>query len=305
MSRWDPSSKLVTDVDSVFTRGGKTPPSSRQSRRDDASVSLSRKSAPVRLDYRWDMRKHQVIAFDPDVTRWDPKTNTIITHKRSDRGRGENGSLSSDASTIASVQTMPILRTESKLDSESGSSPKSVAFRDDVSLESIAEGSISRPHSADSIGGALTSIPERYASFSRPQSADAAGRRKKLKELQVRNMLSRLSSSRLSVSDGAEQESESGEDAATVETERVRRMREELDRKDKLLDEQQRMIQELTDQVETLSRKDSGDIPNEIKDREDSPVSQMGSVLSAFPFRAFPFFSTQEETTKKATVVVK
>ncbi len=117
----------------------------------------------------------------------------------------------------------------------------------------------------------------------RPKSADTAARRKKMKELEVKTMLIRLHSNSIKAIDGNRPDTPSPANSQDTDINKI------LEKKNKLLEEQQTLIRNLNKELQALSPKAKTNIPGEIfasEDRPNSPMSNLGSIFSAsmFPF---------------------
>mmetsp|Transcript_1007 Transcript_1007/g.1388 ORF Transcript_1007/g.1388 Transcript_1007/m.1388 type:complete len:360 (+) Transcript_1007:56-1135(+) len=303
MSRWDPKTKMITDEGRTVTQWDRkthqivqiqkklprpgTPGTRFSSRSSDNRSVTSTTSEPI-LAYRWSLKDSKVIVSNPSIARWDYVTNKPVRMKlRSRGGDGGGGSLSTSSKSKSKTKSEKISSSVS-LPSKSIQIESSNLF-DGISSSTSTIGSKSSPttvlfdiqedkdYTNLPLSSSLSSI--RPSSAHRPYSADLASRKKRLRELKVQNMLNRLTQSDSSSIEFNEatklhskKQTESSEfmsldlhNKVSHITKLNDKLNEKISRKDSLIEEQQRMIEDLATQVETLSRSDNNNVPKEVK----------------------------------------
>jgi hypothetical protein len=221
-------------------------PKSRQVSRAEDDFSIH--SSATRQSSKWDHRLKKTVPVEFQGTRWDRRTKTPVRMNRYNKISSSVGT--STLSSNGSAQLSGYSTT---------GSPKStvVAFED-------------LPSSLES--------PKTGPKVTRPKSADTAAQRKKMKELELRTLLIRMNSSSSKQLHGSD-----GEKSATVNAE-LTEMNALLNKKNLVLEEQQRMIRDLMEEIQSEKSKSDGNLPTEIvasEERPQSPVSHIGSIFSS------------------------
>ena len=128
----------------------------------------------------------------------------------------------------------------------------------------------------------------------RPKSADTAARKKKMKELEVKTMLIRMSSR----NSGRKLDFSEGEKSPPTNA-KLADMNAILEKKNKLLEEQQLMIRDLTKEIQSISPKADTKVPDESIAPEDRPLTPMSNLGSIFSAMMAPLFDQSKDKNQK------
>ncbi len=295
---------------------------------DSSSVSShkSTKSEPA-LSYRWSVQDKRVVLNDIPVSRWDYKTNQAIRVQMGSRGShgssAYNNNNNDTKKPSSKVNSLPFESTEpvshsvatdglNKVDSSSSLSPTSVLFDINENTDYDKEPLL-----------LLATNSIRSKSAHRPYSADVITRKKRIKELQVKQMLNKLSKSDSSLErneaamlhQSKVTRTESGQFMSLDLNQQIssvtklnETLNENIIRKDSLIEEQQRVIDDLMNQVEILSRQsERNKIPAEVKlgketkegDQGDEKDNHDPNLLSQF---FSPFFSNSTPSSNVSSI---
>ncbi|GFH48119.1 predicted protein [Chaetoceros tenuissimus] len=290
------NSHLEVDADAQETQTKAPKKSSSIEANDNMSVT-SKYTVTSKTDsiHKWGRSSNKVVAVENDVQVWDRRSNTV-------RRRNSHLEVDADAQKTPTKQestnsleveldpeevdelpqTSETLLTNEKTFSEKSSvSPRSVAF-------SIAEEE--EEEEADDIY-----IP---TTLSRPKSAQSQtsemkARKKAMKEMQLKALLHQISSKREMEKMNQNNDVQNTpilpaelKRAESLDDEKIAKLNDIINTKNKLLDEQNRLIQQLTEQMEEMSRADDNGLPVVVarphSADNDTLVSGISSVFSNF-----------------------
>ena len=246
--------------------------------------------------HKWDRSSNKVVTVENDVQVWDRRSNTVRrrnSHLDVDAADAQKSPTKQESTNSLEVDLDPeevdelsqtsekLLTSEKTFSEKSSVSPRSVVF-------SIAEEE--EEEEADDIY-----IP---TTLSRPKSAQSLtsemkARKKAMKEMQLKALLHQISSKREMEKMNQNNNVQNTpivpaelNRSESLDDEKIAKLNDIITTKNKLLDEQNRLIQQLTEQIEEMSRADDNGLPVVVARPNSADnntlVSGISSVFSNF-----------------------